>query len=422
MLSPAMQIRAFQGLRPSRESVPHVASLPYDVVTREEAHALACENPLSFLHVVRAEVDLPEETDPYDDVVYRKAVENFGALQKQGHLVREEQPCLYVYQQQFGKHVQQGVVALCHVDDYRDNIIRKHEKTRKAKEDDRTRLASELSAHVGPVFLTYRDQPDIDRLLAQTTAGQNLFDFVAEDGVRHTVWQISAPKAWEESFRNVPFAYVADGHHRSASAARVGEERKAANPRHTGAEDYNGFLTVLFPASQLKILAYNRLIKDLNGLEKEAFLDRLCQLGAVKGNVSPDPARPGQIHCYLDGRWYCLELKAGRDDDPVSRLDVSMLQERVFRPVLGIEDPRTDERIAFIGGIESAKELAGKVDAGLFAVGFSLYPVRVEELMSIADAGQIMPPKSTWFEPKLRSGLFVHTFEKAFAPVSGLGA
>lgn len=408
-----MKIRAFQGLRPKVELAHKVASLPYDVVNTEEARELAKGNPLSMLHVVRAEIDFPEGTSMYSDPVYAKAVENFGKLQKDGALIREDGPTLYVYEQQMGEHRQRGIAALCFVRDYENNLIKKHEKTRPDKENDRTRLTSDLSANPGPVFLTYRDQSDIDQLVNQITQQPPLVDFVAPDSVQHRVWKISEPQPFIDAFGPVPAFYVADGHHRSASAARVGKERAAINPKHTGDEDYNAFLSVIFPASQLKILPYNRVIDDLNRLTKEQLLEAIAKVAKVTANGPSQPEKTGEVSMYLDGEWYLLSFPPADDLDPVSRLDVSLLQNNVLDPLLGIDDPRTSELISFVGGIRGTAALTKAVDSGKSAVAFSLFPVTIEQLMDISDAGQIMPPKSTWFEPKLRSGLFIHTFESA---------
>lgn len=405
-----MRIRSFKALRPSGNSVTRVVSLPYDVVSTGEARQLAADNPLSMLHVVRAEIDFPEGTDPYSDPVYARAVENFQRLQRDGHLVREEDPCLYVYQLVMGDHKQQGIVALSHVEDYERDRIRKHEKTRVEKENDRTRLTSELSANPGPVFLTYRETPKLTALMRKISEGKPLYDMFADDGIRHTVWRVSGAGPLIDAFGEVPCTYVADGHHRAASAARVGRERREANPAHTGEEDYNWFLTVLFPGDQLKILAYNRLVHDLNGLTPGDCIRKISTVAPAEPVGDGTPGGPGEVRFYVDRQWHRVELEADADADPVSRLDVSMLQERILSPILGIDDPRTSDRIDFVGGIRGTDHLSRQVDDGAGAIAFSLYPVSVQQLMDIADAGQIMPPKSTWFEPKLRSGFFVHTF------------
>ncbi|MBX3460933.1 MAG: DUF1015 domain-containing protein [Planctomycetes bacterium] len=400
-----MRIRAFTPLRPPADKAHLVASLPYDVVTTDEARELARDNPLSMLHVVRAEIDFPEGTDPHSDAVYAKAVENFKRLQSTGALVRESGPSLYVYQQQMGAHIQRGVVALCHVDDYDAGLIKKHEKTRRDKEDDRTRLTSDLSANAGPVFLTYRDHKPVSELVAAIVQTKPDFDFTAPDGIRHTGWRVPGGGDLVAAFKAVPAFYVADGHHRSASAARVARMRRDANPGHTGNEDYNWFLCVMFPAGELNILPYNRLVHDLNGHSPQA----LIKATGAKPGAQPSPGATGKVSMYVAGAWHTLTLEPAPDADPVSRLDVQMLQEQVLAPLLGIDDPRTSERISFAGGIRGTDYLRKQVDAGKAAVAFSMYPVSVNQLMDIADAGQIMPPKSTWFEPKLRSGLFVHT-------------
>ena len=405
-----LRIKAFQGLRPAPELVEEVACVPYDVVDREESAALAAGRPHTLLHVDRAEIDLPPETDPYSPAVYARALESFLALQQHGALMRESEPCLYLYQQRMGNHVQTGVAAVCHIEDYENDIIKKHEKTRPDKEADRTRLIGAISADTGPVFLTYRDDARIDALVAGTQRGAPLYDFTAPDGVGHTVWRIAGGAALVELFKEVECSYVADGHHRTASAVSVGRERRAANPQHTGEEEYNWFLAVLFPANQLQILPYNRAVHDLNGHTKDSFLAAVGNAFTLRAGGSASPTLPGEIRMYLDGAWYDLAWKPARDADPISKLDVTGLQDRLLAPILGIDDPRTSKRIDFIGGIRGPGELVKLVDSGKAAVAFSMYPTTVAQLMAIADAGQIMPPKSTWFEPKLRSGLFIHTF------------
>ncbi|MDD2765646.1 MAG: DUF1015 family protein [Opitutaceae bacterium] len=404
-----MRIRAFQGLVPLAAHAAEVACVPYDVVDRAEAAALAAGRPRSLLHVDRAEIDLPPDTDPHGDVVYARARENFLRLQHDGVLVREAGPCLYVYQQQMGAHRQRGLVAVCHVGDYDAERIKKHEKTRRDKEDDRTRLIDTLGANTGPVFLTYRDEPAVTALVEAKTREQALHDFTAPDGIRHTVWRIAGGGEWVAAFGRVPQLYIADGHHRAASAARVARLRRERNPRHAGAEDYNWFLCVIFPASELKILPYNRIVPDLNGHALAAFLEKVRAGFDLEENAPPAPAGTGRVSMYLGGQWYGLRCPVDPRADPVARLDVSVLQNRLLAPILGIDDPRTSRRIDFVGGIRGTDELARRVDAR-GGVAFSLYPVTVAQLMDIADAGQIMPPKSTWFEPKLRSGLFIHTF------------
>jgi uncharacterized protein (DUF1015 family) len=407
-----MKIKPFAALRPLPARAAAVASVPYDVVDTAEARALAAGNPDSFLHVSRPELDLPDNADLHDDAVYAQGAKAFRDLQARGVLLREAGERLYVYRQVMGAHSQTGIVACCHIDDYAQDIIRKHEKTRKDKEDDRTRHCLELNANSGPVFLTYRGVPVIDRLVAEVTAGAPLYDFTAADGIRHTVWRVDADATpWIRAFAAVPHCYVADGHHRAAAAARAGRVRRDANAHHTGREEYNWFLAALFPAAQLRILPYNRCAQDLNGLAPDAFLQQVGRIFECTPADDAAPIGPRQVHMYLGRRWYRLAWPETTGSDPVGCLDVSVLQNRLLAPVLGIEDPRTATRISFVGGIRGAADLVRRVDEGREAVAFSLYPVSVDQMMDIADAGQIMPPKSTWFEPKLRSGLLVHTLE-----------
>lgn len=406
-----LRIRAFQGLVPAPEIVSQVACVPYDVVNTEEAAVLAAGNPHSLMHVDRAEIHLPASTDPYSSVVYETALSHFKRLQSEGSLRRESKPCVYLYQQTMGNHVQTGLACVCHIEDYENNIIKKHEKTRKDKEDDRTRLIDTLSADTGPVFLTYRDHAGINALVSEiVTNREPSADFVAPDGIRHTVWRIEGGHDFVGLFAEVPISYVADGHHRTASAVRVGRERRDKNPNHTGLEDYNWFLCVLFPESQLRILPYNRVVKDLNGHSADNFLRAVSAVFRVCADATPDPIHPGDVRMYLGGKWYQLLWHPASDADPIGRLDVTGLQERLLAPILGIDDPRTSKRIDFVGGIRGTEELVKRVESGDSAVAFSMYPTTLSQLMDIADADQIMPPKSTWFEPKLRSGLFIHTF------------
>jgi uncharacterized protein (DUF1015 family) len=405
-------IRAFRAERPAKERAADVAAVPYDVVNTTEARELAAGNPLSFLHVSRSEIDLPDGTDIYSDAVYQKAAQNFEKLKTDAPLSVEETPSLYVYRLRMGGHTQTGIAACCSVDEYDSDIVRKHERTRKDKEDDRTRHIVTLRAQTGPVFLTYRGRDEIDKLIAQVTTPEPLYDFVAPDGVQHTIWRAGEGESGRlaEEFRNVPLVYIADGHHRAASASRARARLKSENPNHTGDEEYNFFLTVLFPADQLRILPYNRVVKDLNGMSAGEFIEALSERFEVSGADSPSPSRKGEICMYLEGRWHRLKVPEGSvdTDDPISSLDVSILQERVLDPLLGIKDVRTDKRIDFVGGIRGTSALEQAVGEGRAAVAFSLYPVTVEELMAIADANEIMPPKSTWFEPKLRDGLLSH--------------
>jgi uncharacterized protein (DUF1015 family) len=404
-----MRIRAFQGLVPQPAVASEVACVPYDVVNTTEAAALAAGKPRSLLHVDRAEIDLPAKTDPYSAEVYAKANENFLKLQRDGVLGREAGPSLYVYQQQMGSHRQRGLVAVCNVDDYDAELIKKHEKTRKDKEDDRTRLIDTIGANTGPVFLTYRDEAAVTALVNAKTQEKPLHDFTAPDGIQHTVWRVAGGEEWIKAFGKVPVTYIADGHHRAASAARVARLRRERNPKHTGLEDYNWFLCVLFPASELKILPYNRIVLDLNGRTPADFLAQVKEKFGLTENAAPTPTAVGDVSMYFGGKWYGLKCRAASNADPVSRLDVSVLQDKLLAPLLGIDDPRTSKRVDFVGGIRGTAELTKRVDAD-GGVAFSMYPTTVAQLMEIADAGQIMPPKSTWFEPKLRSGFFIHTF------------
>ncbi|MDI1315351.1 DUF1015 family protein [Prosthecobacter sp.] len=410
-----MRIRSFKGLVPTPKNVSEVAAVPYDVVNREEAAALAKDKPFSLLHVDRAEIGLDAEIDPYSAPVYAKARENFDRLQKDGILVREDKPCMYLYRQVIAGHSQTGLVTVCHTEDYEKDIIKKHEKTRQDKEDDRTNLVDSLNANTGPIFLTYRQRPGISALIESFMKDEKpINDFTAPDGVQHQLWRISLGLCVSLTglFESqVPCAYVADGHHRAASAFRVSKLRRDANPSHTGEENYNWFLSVLFPGNELKILPYNRAVKDLNCQDREEFLKKVGEIFTIKPTTLKSPTKPGQCCMYLKDQWYELTWEAAKDASPIDQLDVSILQDRLLKPLLGIDDPRTSKRIDFIGGIRGPEELEKLVNAKEHTVAFSMYPTTVEQLMAISDVGQIMPPKSTWFEPKLRSGLFVHTLE-----------
>ena len=407
-----MRLHPFDAVRPKPELAAQVAAVPYDVVNRSEAVELARGNPYSFLHVGRSDIDLPEDLDPHDPGIYTGAREALDQFIARGVLIRDGTPALYLYRQIMGGRAQTGLVGCVHIDDYECDVIRKHEKTRQDKEDDRTRHVLALEAHAEPVFLTYRRHPEIDTLAASVLLAPPLYDFTASDGVRHTVWRIAGSAAWLDAFGRVPHAYVADGHHRSASAWRAGKERRGANPRHQGNEEYNWFLAVLFPSDQLTILPYNRLVRDLGGRTSTEVLQALRRVGIVSPAKDPLPSRPGTFCTYLAGSWYEVQLDEKGIDrgDPIGSLDVSLLQDRVLGPILGIGDPRTDKRIDFVGGIRGTAELERRVSSGEMAIALSLYPTTVDQLMAVSDAGAVMPPKSTWFEPKLRSGLFVHTF------------
>ncbi|MEM7697820.1 MAG: DUF1015 family protein [Verrucomicrobiota bacterium] len=407
-----MKVKPFPALVPAPGEAPRIASVPYDVVTTEEARALAEGNPHSFLRVVRAELEFPPGTDPYADSIYERSRENLAMLRCEGLLVRDSEPAIYLYQLDQGGHVQTGVTLACHIEDYENDRIRKHEHTRPEKEDDRTRLTDTLSANTGPVFLTYEDVEVIDSFVeAWTSQHSPSVDFTDEPGVRHTVWRVSAEDAKPilAALEALDYSYVADGHHRSASAARVGRERREANPNHTGEENYNWFLAVLFPASQLQVLAYNRVVRDLNGLSADGFLQKISESFRLDSNGQSVPDSPQSLCLYLDGAWHTLrwDLEAGAK--PLDSLDVAVVQDRILGPILGIENPRTDSRIGFVGGIHGADELKRRVDSEEWSIAFSMFPTNVSELIAIADAGETMPPKSTWFEPKLRSGLFLYT-------------
>jgi uncharacterized protein (DUF1015 family) len=393
----------FRALRPAPPAAAAVASVPYDVVSADEARALAAGNPLSFLHVTRAEIDLPAGTNPYDSAVYAQAVRNLEDLKRQAPLLLDDEPALYVYRLRMGAHEQTGLAGTFSLDEYDRDRIKKHEKTRPDKEDDRTRHIVELRAQTGIVFLAYRGKAAIDTIIERVCRGPALYDFVAADGIVHTVWQVRGGDrdALVDEFRALDALYIADGHHRAASAARA---RKTVSTG-SGADR---FLAVAFPDHQMRILPYNRVVKDLTGRTPEAFLNALASRCGVEPGPS-EPSRPGQVSMYLSGRWYTVSLPSPpADAGAADRLDVEVLHQEVLAPLLQVGDPRTDRRIDFIGGIRGTSELERLVADGRAAVAFSMFPVGIGDLMSIADAGGIMPPKSTWFEPKLRDGLLVH--------------
>lgn len=395
-----MKIHPFAAIRPNVSDAALVASVPYDVVDVAEAKALAAGNPKSFLHVSRPEIDLPDGTDGASPEAYAQAKRALDGLVARGTLVRDAEPKFYAYRQTMGAHSQTGIVATFDTQDYLAGVLKQHEKTRKDKEDDRTRHIETLGAHTGPAFLTYRDDKAIDLIVADACSKAPLYDFVASDGIGHTVWEIASASACiadelQELFARVPVAYIADGHHRSAAASRYARE-------HGFEGEARWFMAVIFPASQLKILAYNRLIRSLNGLSDYEFLSKVSENFTIGSK--------GERNCrmYFRGKWYELSWSIPKGADVVGSLDVSYLQDKLLAPVLGIGDPRTDPKISFMGGIRGDAALAAKVDSGENEVAFAMEPVTVDEMMAIADAGAIMPPKSTWFEPKLRSGLFVH--------------
>ena len=407
-------IKPFRALRPPVQLAENVAALPYDVMDVAEARAMAAGNPHSFLHISRPEIDLGPDVHPYDQAVYEKGRQNLADFICQGILASDQEECFYVYRQKMGLTTQTGLVACASVDDYQSGVIKKHEHTRPDKEDDRVKHIDYLDANDEPVFYIFRACGEIELIIANIVTRVPEYDFVTDDGVSHTLWIIDergAVQRLTELFAALPRLYVADGHHRSAAAERVRELRRAQNPTHTGREEYNFFLTVIFPENQLNIMPYNRAVKDLNGWTKEHFIDKVSEIFNITSAADTViPTTRHQFGMYLDGQWYHLHLKTSSVDesDTVKRLDVSILQDRLLAPLLGIENPRTNTRIHFVGGIRGNEELTRLVDGGEYAVAFSLFPTSVKELIELADQDQIMPPKSTWFEPKLRSGLFVH--------------
>lgn len=415
-------IKPLRGLRPSRELAARVAAHPYDVLNREEAFELAKDNPYSFLHINKPEVDVALSLDVHDQAVYDKGRENLYRFIDEGTLRYDGEEKLYVYKQVMGSHEQVGLVAVASVAAYEANLIKKHEFTRPDKEDDRVNHMATLGAQVGPVFLTYKAQPAIDALIAKVTATSPEYDFVAPEGTRHVFWVIedlTLAANIEAAFDKVECLYVADGHHRSAAAARVQNLYQKRNPAHTGEESYNFFLSVLFPDNQMQILDYNRIVKDLNGVDDKDFLAALAKNFDVTPMESVSKAKPAaaqEFALYLSKQWYKLKANANllaKVDmkNPVQSLDVSILQEHVFSPLLGITDQRTDKRVDFVGGIRGLQELEKRVDSGEWKAAIALYPTSIQSLMAIADAGEVMPPKSTWFEPKLKSGLVVHMLD-----------
>ncbi len=399
-------IRPFSAVRPRPENVAAVAAVPYDVVSREEAAQLAAGNPLSFLHVSRSEIDLEPGIDPYSDAVYSKARENYAKLKQEGVLIQEQDDSLYVYRLRLGQHSQVGLAASFAVDEYDGGKILKHEKTRKDKEDDRTRHILTLRAQTGPVLLTFRPLPAIRELFEEAMQGQPLYDLTASDGIQHTVWKVSQPERWVQAFGAVPSLYIADGHHRAAGASRARARLREESTSWSGGEAANFFLAVAFPTDQLRILPYNRVVKDLNGLTPQQLREHLHP--SVGARATPES--PGHCSMYLEGQWLDVDMTAwaAAAASPVGRLDVALLQEHVLARYLGIQDPRTDKRIDFVGGTAGVEELTRRVDSGQAAVAFSMAPTSLDQLLEISDAGEIMPPKSTWFDPKLRDAVVIH--------------
>lgn len=407
------KLNPFNGLLPLPEVADKVAAVPYDVVNSAEAAVLAAGNPLSFLHVSRPEIDLTPGIDLHDDQVYHQARTAFNDLCQKAPLLVDAGKHLYVYQLQMNNHIQTGVLGAASAEDYRAGIIKKHEKTRQDKEDDRTRHVMELRSHTGPAFLTYRDSADIDSMIAEAVKAAPLFNFTAADGIRHTLWRLNEndSRTLSARFASIPYFYIADGHHRSAAAARSSVECARTNPNHNGMEDYNFFLAVAFPAKQLAILPYNRVVHTLNGMTEESFIAKLSANFTVASAADGKTSRPGEFKMYMNKKWYAVVPKFDIAElGVIEQLDVSILQDNILSPMLGIADPRTSKEIDFIGGIRGIGELEKLVDSGKFAVAFSMYPTTVDQLIAIADANEIMPPKSTWFEPKLRDGLVCHNF------------
>jgi uncharacterized protein (DUF1015 family) len=404
----------FKALRPHKQFVKAVASYPYDVVSMEEAREIVRINPLNFLRIEKSEIDLPDPHVADDERVYEIAKENFERLTREGILYQDEAPCFYIYRQKAGSHEQYGIVARASLAEYESGRIKKHELTRPDKEADRIKHVLAVNAHTGPVFLTYRAQHSIDRLVNSVVTGDPEYDFVADDGVTHTVWIVNGVEeiaAISEAFKRVETLYIADGHHRAAAAAAVRKMKLKENPLARGDEAYNYVMVVIFPHDQLKIMSYNRAVRDLNGLNEDEFLRMVCQRFDISESFEKNlPERIHEIGMYFRGVWYTLTAKEEISDgsDPAEVLDVSVLQESLLQPVLGIQDPRTDSRIEFVGGNRGTGELEKMVNSGKFAVAFSLYPTGMEQLIAVSDEGRVMPPKSTWFEPKLRSGIFIH--------------
>ena len=402
----------FKAVFPQPSRVSQVATPPYDVMSTDEAAAMAQANPFSFLRVSRSELELPRDTDPYSPTVYARARDNYARIRRELPLFQECEPAYYFYRLIMNGRAQTGLVAALAIDEYDAGTIKKHEKTRKDKEDDRTRHILTLRSQTGPVFLTCRSVAALDRIAAQVTGEEPFMDFTAPDQVRHTIWRVGKAEtiiAIRDAFGTVPAVYIADGHHRAASAARVREQLRRDNPHHTGQEEYNFVLGVVFPADQLRILPYNRLVKELNGLTPEQFLTQCRTQYDIQPAAGANPERPGIFHAFLNGRWYRFTCTGATGAlSAIDRLDVSLLQNLILAPVLGITDPRTSNRIEFVGGIRGTQVLEDKVNSGACAVAFSMYPTTVDQLMEIADAGGIMPPKSTWFEPKLRDAILIH--------------
>lgn len=403
-------IKPFCSVRPNESLAKEIAALPYDVYNREEAKQVVEKNPKSFLKIDRAETQFDDDFDMYSEEVYQKAHDTLVQMIADGEFIKDEEPCFYVYELIMNGRAQTGIVGCASVDDYLNNVIMKHENTREDKELDRIRHVDTCSAQTGPIFLTYRANKDINYIVSEKKKEKPLYDFVAEDGISHRVWKIDTVtevKRIAELFAEIPHIYIADGHHRAASAVKVGLKRRNENPNYTGTEEFNYFLSVLFPDEELMVMDYNRVVEDLNGYTKETFLEALEKEFSIfpQGKEPYSPKVKGEIGMFLGNEWYSLNFKGEASENPVESLDVSILQNRVLEPLLGIKDPKTDKRIKFIGGIRGLKALEEQTKDG---VAFSMYPTSMQELFAVSDAGLLMPPKSTWFEPKLRSGLFIH--------------
>ena len=412
-------VKAFKGIRPVKELASKIAALPYDVMNSDEAREMVIGNPHSFLHVDRPEIDLDPLIDVHDPKVYEKARENLDRMITDGEYNQDEEPCLYIYRQIMNGRSQTGIVFCASIDDYMNNIIKKHEFTRADKEEDRIKHVDYCDANTGPIFLTYKEDQIaseiIDAWIQNESKRKPVYNFVSEDGISHIVWVIDNEIIISEIvdlFKEVDYLYIADGHHRSASAVKVGLKRRAENPDYTGDEEFNYFLAVAFPDNDLMVMDYNRVVKDLNGLTKDELIGKLEEKFIVTKSATEEPVKPAKKHTfgmYVENKWYLLEAKDDifNAEDPIDSLDVAILQNNVLTPILGIEDVRTSDRIDFIGGIRGIKELERRVNKDM-KIAFSMYPTEVSDIMSVADIGEVMPPKSTWFEPKLRSGLFVH--------------
>ena len=409
------EIRAFRGIRPAAGKEADIAALPYDVYNREEARKAVEGKPLTFLRIDRAETQLSEETDIYAPEVYQKAKELLWGMVENGDFVQDDKPCYYLYELTMNGRSQTGIVACASIDDYLNGMIKKHENTRREKEEDRVRHVDICDAQTGPIFMGYRNQESLKKIVADVKTGAALFDFTSEDGIRHRGWKIADTEkisAIYEAFHQMNALYIADGHHRAASAVRVGVKRREEHPGYTGEEEFNYFLSVIFPDDELMIMDYNRVVRELNGLTPEEFLSGIKKVFDVeKLDKAEHPKRKGQVTLFLEDKWYLLTLKPEYENcDPVEGLDVSILQKQILEPVLGIQDPKTDKRIDFVGGIRGLSELERRVHTDM-KVAFAMYPTSIGELFAVADAGLLMPPKSTWFEPKLRSGLFIHALK-----------